>query len=69
LRIITSLLFWRRKRFARLRLATTSLVFIWVWVRTTFPRYRYDLLISLAWKRILPRVLRFSLFVVRLSSL
>jgi len=30
------------------------LVFVWVWVRTTFPRYRYDKLINLAWKTYLP---------------
>ncbi len=34
-----------------------SLVFLWVWVRATYPRYRYDLLIRLAWKNILPAVL------------
>lgn len=26
----------------------------WVWVRCTFPRYRYDMLIGLAWKTYLP---------------
>nr|YP_009528681.1 NADH dehydrogenase subunit 1 [Cyrtotrachelus buqueti]AXU05694.1 NADH dehydrogenase subunit 1 [Cyrtotrachelus buqueti] len=30
------------------------MVFIWVWVRGTFPRYRYDKLMSLAWKSYLP---------------
>lgn len=33
---------------------STLLVSFWVWVRTTFPRYRYDKLISLAWKIYLP---------------
>ena len=32
----------------------TRLVFFWVWVRTTLPRYRYDILINLAWVSILP---------------
>jgi NADH-quinone oxidoreductase subunit H len=34
-----------------------SVVFIWVWVRTTLPRYRYDLLINLTWKNYLPVVI------------
>lgn len=33
------------------------LVFFWVWVRCTLPRYRYDLLIDLAWKSFLPMAL------------
>ena len=41
---------------------TVTLVFIWVWVRTTFPRYRYDKLINLAWKIYLPMVI----FLLRL---
>jgi len=41
---------------------TVALVFIWVWVRTTFPRYRYDKLINLAWKIYLPVVI----FLLRL---
>jgi NADH-ubiquinone oxidoreductase chain 1 len=44
----TSLLFFIR---------STALVFFWVWVRTTLPRYRYDILIRLAWVTLLPRVL------------
>ena len=36
---------------------SVSLVFLWVWIRTTLPRYRYDLLISLAWARLLPAAL------------
>jgi len=35
-------------------LLTCGLVFVWVWVRTTLPRYRYDMLINLAWIRFLP---------------
>ncbi len=36
---------------------TTALAFFWIWVRSTYPRYRYDLLMSLAWKSLLPLTL------------
>ena len=29
-------------------------IFFWIWIRATLPRFRYDLLINLAWKTILP---------------
>jgi len=40
----------------------TVLVFIWVWVRTTLPRYRYDMLINLAWCRFLPVALALCVY-------
>nr|AXS65550.1 NADH dehydrogenase subunit 1 [Tenebrionoidea sp. 18 KM-2017] len=36
--------------------------FFWVWVRGTLPRFRYDKLMSLAWKSFLPISLNFILF-------
>lgn len=36
--------------------------FFWIWVRGTLPRYRYDKLIYLAWKRFLPISLNLSIF-------
>lgn len=36
--------------------------FIWVWVRGTLPRYRYDKLMYLCWKSYLPVALNFLLF-------
>ena len=36
--------------------------YAWVWLRATFPRYRYDILIALAWKSILPATLVFLVF-------
>ena len=38
-------------------IASVIFVFFWVWARATLPRFRYDLLIRLAWKRILPLTL------------
>ncbi len=35
-----------------------TISFFWIWVRSTFPRYRYDKLINLAWKVLLPLSLR-----------
>ena len=36
---------------------STLTIRIWIWIRTTLPRYRYDKLINLAWKIYLPIVL------------
>jgi len=45
-------------------LLTCALVFVWVWVRTTLPRYRYDILINLAWVRFLPIALGLSGYIL-----
>lgn len=37
--------------------------FVFIWVRATYPRFRYDLLISLTWKRFLPAALSFLLLI------
>lgn len=41
-----------------------AVLFVFLWVRATFPRYRYDQLMRLGWKIFLP----FSLFWVVLTS-
>nr|ALO76843.1 NADH deshydrogenase subunit 1 [Adoretus sp. ADO01] len=41
--------------------------FVWVWVRGTLPRYRYDKLMYLCWKSFLPISLNFLVFFVSLK--
>uniref|UniRef100_A0AB38ZGD3 NADH-ubiquinone oxidoreductase chain 1 n=1 Tax=Lucanus liuyei TaxID=2952596 RepID=A0AB38ZGD3_9SCAR len=43
--------------------------FLWVWVRGTLPRFRYDKLMYLAWKSYLPVSLNFLLFYFGLKIL
>nr|UWM92611.1 NADH dehydrogenase subunit 1 [Creophilus maxillosus] len=43
--------------------------FLWVWVRGTLPRFRYDKLMYLAWKSFLPISLNFLLFYSGLKLL
>nr|YP_009732548.1 NADH dehydrogenase subunit 1 [Trachys auricollis]QHS71071.1 NADH dehydrogenase subunit 1 [Trachys auricollis] len=42
----------------------TFISFVFIWVRGTLPRYRYDKLMYLAWKSFLPISLNFILFFV-----
>jgi NADH-ubiquinone oxidoreductase chain 1 len=55
LRSVTSILLISQP-FGECQLALIALVFatIWVLARATYPRYRYDKLLNLAWKRFLP---------------
>jgi NADH-quinone oxidoreductase subunit H len=42
---------------------TTLILFLFVWVRAAFPRYRYDQLMRLGWKVFLPFSLSWVLFI------
>jgi NADH:ubiquinone oxidoreductase subunit H len=55
--------------FSSLILLSLSLVwsFIFIWIRITFCRFRYDLLIIIAWKILLP--ISLSLFLIFLVAL
>lgn len=39
---------------------------IWIWFRATFPRYRYDLILELNWKFLLPNLILLMLFYINL---
>jgi NADH-ubiquinone oxidoreductase chain 1 len=41
-------------------------VFFYIWVRASFPRFRYDQLMSLCWKELLPLVFAYILFTISL---
>nr|WNH24122.1 NADH dehydrogenase subunit 1 [Eptatretus carlhubbsi] len=46
---------------------TMILVFSFLWVRASYPRFRYDQLMHLMWKNFLPITLAFLIFQVSLS--
>lgn len=59
--ILTIYLFlWRGLFFPLLVLC---LIFFFLWVRGAFPRFRYDKLMMLAWRSLLPLVLGYFLFI------
>nr|AXA45405.1 NADH dehydrogenase subunit 1 [Otitoma sp. MNHN IM 2013-9848] len=41
--------------------------FVFIWVRASYPRFRYDLLMSLTWKGFLPAALTFLLLISLIS--
>nr|YP_010326907.1 NADH dehydrogenase subunit 1 [Eligma narcissus]UNP54155.1 NADH dehydrogenase subunit 1 [Eligma narcissus] len=47
----------------------TFIAFLFIWVRGTLPRYRYDKLMYLAWKSYLPISLNFLLFFLGMKIL
>jgi len=58
IRIVFAMVFFsKRSNYILIYIYSTIIIFIWIWIRTTLPRYRYDKLINLAWKIYLPIVL------------
>ncbi len=52
----TNLFFFRARWVFTVKIV--FLAFFYVWIRVAYPRFRYDLLMALAWKRFLPVILR-----------
>jgi NADH-ubiquinone oxidoreductase chain 1 len=46
-----------------------TVVFFFIWVRASFPRLRYDQLMSLCWKELLPLVFGYIIFSVAIFSI
>ncbi len=42
---------------------TSAVVFVFIWVRATFPRFRYDHIMRLGWKILIPVTLVYLVFV------
>lgn len=59
---ITILIFLNNWKFFYI-LGFAILVIFWIWIRATFPRFRYDKLIDLNWKVILPLVLTYLFWI------
>lgn len=63
--LISSILFFGKitytKKFLlkiiKISIKTSLLIFIFLWIRTSFPRIRYDQLMMLMWKKFLPLIL------------
>lgn len=65
IRILFSLLFLGRNLFSFLfYLKLLFISFLFIWVRGTLPRFRYDKLINLSWKAYLPFSLNILIFVL-----
>jgi len=63
-RLFTANYFWKNTKFIINLLIFIFLRFSWIWVRCTYPRYRYDFLINICWKRLLPFLLLIFIFFI-----
>nr|QFG71044.1 NADH dehydrogenase subunit 1 [Pseudorimula sp. RSIO35641] len=48
-------------------LKTFAVAFLFIWLRATFPRFRYDLLMGLTWKAFLPCAISALILILSLS--
>jgi NADH-ubiquinone oxidoreductase chain 1 len=69
IRYLIILLFIGGFRVILINLLGIFLCFVFIWVRGTLPRYRYDKLMYLSWKRILPISLNLIIIYIVLGFL
>ena len=62
--LVFRILFFSRASLGGAYLGITTISGLWIWVRATFPRFRYDLLLSFCWEGLLPFVVLFFLYVL-----
>lgn len=68
IRVLFRLLFLNTKDLIiTLTLGRIRLAYLFIWVRGTLPRLRYDKLIGLTWKIFLPASIRYLIFFARIS--
>jgi len=58
-----TIFYWISQDHFWLGIKNNFLLFLYIWVRAAFPRYRYDQLMRLGWKVFLPLALAWVLFV------
>lgn len=61
--LITRIMFFNRNNNIFSLFKIIIIIFFYIWIRATLPRYRYDKLINISWKIILPSA-TFNLFFV-----
>ncbi len=42
------------------------IIFIFLWVRATYPRFRFDFIIKILWKKLLPLVISIIIFILNI---
>nr|AML26665.1 NADH dehydrogenase subunit 1 [Ptiliidae sp. BMNH 1274724] len=60
--MLTVIMFFGSGYYFLLFMKLVLISFCWLWIRGTFPRYRYDKLMNLAWKVYLPLSMFFIMF-------
>nr|YP_009073496.1 NADH dehydrogenase subunit 1 [Lernaea cyprinacea]AIQ80149.1 NADH dehydrogenase subunit 1 [Lernaea cyprinacea] len=66
--LLTTYLFLSNTMFVAL-LFSFMMIFLYIWIRATYPRHRYDLLMQITWKSLVPVITSILLLVIVLMSM